>query len=184
MGIIRRLREWREEQDGTLTGPAIDAESAAIDKLTSDLDANGQNINNAGAFEAGLVNTERVDYTGLTDGQTLILSAVDDGDVQAVDTVQLTSGVGTSSVEVATYAPLATKGRTGDFRLQGSDGSGSRYLDSVQIMDGTGAVQTEVLFERGSPASRSYSVSGTDLELAMGSDTYDIIAKGEVLRSV
>ena len=28
MGILRRLREWREESDGTLTGPALNTEEA------------------------------------------------------------------------------------------------------------------------------------------------------------
>lgn len=30
MGIIRRLREWREKADGTLTGPALEAQTADI----------------------------------------------------------------------------------------------------------------------------------------------------------
>ena len=51
MGIIRKFREWREAQDGTLTGPAIDATKAKIGKLTDNLDANGNDIQNVGALE-------------------------------------------------------------------------------------------------------------------------------------
>jgi len=30
MGLFRLLREWREESDGTLTGPALSTEQATI----------------------------------------------------------------------------------------------------------------------------------------------------------
>jgi len=35
MGIIRRLREWRETIDGTLTGPAIETDSATVNGTTT-----------------------------------------------------------------------------------------------------------------------------------------------------
>ena len=31
MGLLRKLRKWREESDGALSGPAIDTEQATID---------------------------------------------------------------------------------------------------------------------------------------------------------
>ena len=34
MGILRRLREWREDTDGTLKGPALKTEQATIEDTT------------------------------------------------------------------------------------------------------------------------------------------------------
>ena len=31
MGILRKLREWRENEDGTLEGPSLNTEEATID---------------------------------------------------------------------------------------------------------------------------------------------------------
>jgi len=35
MGLIRRLREWREKVDGTLTGPALETDSATVNGTTT-----------------------------------------------------------------------------------------------------------------------------------------------------
>jgi hypothetical protein len=36
MSILRRFREWREDSDGVLTGPKVDAESVQTDEASID----------------------------------------------------------------------------------------------------------------------------------------------------
>jgi hypothetical protein len=36
MGILRRFREWREDKNGVLTGPDIDADSVSTDRLDTE----------------------------------------------------------------------------------------------------------------------------------------------------
>jgi hypothetical protein len=55
MGILRRFREWREDKDGVLTGPDIDADSINTDEIDSKV------INNS------IVKADHPDFGSLQD---------------------------------------------------------------------------------------------------------------------
>jgi hypothetical protein len=61
MGIRRILQEWREKVDGTLTGPAIETDSATVSGTTT-----------TETLEAGISKTTNVGvYVGLSSPQTI-----------------------------------------------------------------------------------------------------------------
>ena len=78
MGILRKLREWRENEDGTLEGPSLNTESATV---TNEVDA-------------GSVNTEQADNADVRfwDGDGSLQTAIDDAKTAGYHTLVLPKG--------------------------------------------------------------------------------------------
>jgi len=91
---------------------------------------------------------------------------------------------GQNTEAVATSAtPIFTgEGDFGDSYLLviiGFDGSGNRFRDIVSFTSKIGVPPSTIdSAAEGSPASRTYSRNGSDLELAMGADTYGVSVSG------
>lgn len=127
-----------------------------------------------------------IDLQDFSTGSTQqLIQALESGDDTGIDIrTRITTGVSTTAT---TIINMGSPRSCGLVVVQGEDGNGAIFVDAV-LYERIGK-STNVLgsVTDGTPASRSYSGgSGGDIDLAMGSDTYDVVATthavGEVRR--
>jgi len=98
--------------------------------------------------------------------------------------VQRTEGVSTSATTILSLQnEEGDAGRSGVVAVEGYDTSNNNTFLDLVMMTRAGTPTTVNSAESGTPATRTYGISASDLTLEMGSDTYDINAKADVLRS-
>jgi hypothetical protein len=128
----------------------------------------------AGAVDANSVNTVSTSIDNVSEGNTsLFLDAVNAGEGRE-DSVQETDGVSTSATAIWDGESTTT----GFGALIVVYGTGTdvtaRFSDIVHFNRANSNIKVIDSVTSASPASRTYSRDGDGLDLAMGSDTYDI----------
>jgi len=169
MGILRRLREWREDANGILTGPAID---------TDTLDANSVNTD-----DATITNSLDASLTGSQDPTAPTKWLSHDGiktQTQNEVSTQITADNTAQSVYEYESAPegglLIVTGYISDAALE-------NFTDLI-IVAGVTSFTVFQSTSRGTPAARSYSINFPNLQVSIddGSETYNIAVQSVVSR--
>lgn len=87
MGLIRRLREWRERVDGTLTGPAIETDNATVNGTTTTDALEAESIPNVA--DHIITSKEQLQSlpSNLSDGETVWIGRVEHDQLIEIDGV-------------------------------------------------------------------------------------------------
>lgn len=134
-----------------------------------------------------MLSTDSATITGQSPGSTTEYIEADETDGGSTARtgghfVQYTDSVGTSATTILSL----TDETVAHVVVQGviDDGSFSpEFTDIVHFM-GFGGTNVISSLTRGTPAGRTYSQNGRDMELAMGSDSYDVAATAVAVRNV
>jgi len=157
---------------------ALDVQSASVPQVTSNVDFNSNDATGIGALEA-----EKQSISNLSQGTyRQILDHSIETDAESARGVQYVDGVGSSATPILEFSdggftPLSSAAMVVGIDQNDSD---NRFCEPVRVTLTSIAVGEPA--ENESPATRSYSVSGGDLQLAMSSSTYDIFAWGTGVR--
>lgn len=138
-----------------------------------------------GEFESVSTNSlsDGVDWDSIASGSTTqLFGFVDDtdSDKQHFELAAFTDGVSTTA---ATIFSRQDGENVGLVSVAGRvSGGGPQFFDLVMVVF-FNTVSTVQSVDVSGPATRTYSVSGEDLMLEMGGDTYDVAASGTTLRN-
>ena len=151
---------------------------AEWDEANAQWDFANNTLSNVDALNSNSVNTDgaSVNLTGADATQEALISfpseATDTADF--ADSTQFTSSVGTTATRI--LDPLAGASSTAIVLVSGHDGDGNRFWDILQHsrLSSPKIINEDTV---NSPATRSYSRDGGGLNLAMGSDSYDVRAR-------
>lgn len=132
------------------------------------------------------ITTDQVIRSGITDGETNPFVEVDETDetteYYAYPAVHRETGVSTSATTIFDMALITPSGsQTGGAVLVvvgiETANDNSRFNDILHI-DRVSSPVSRHSIERDTPDARTYSRSGTDIQVAMDSNTYNVIATG------
>jgi len=125
------------------------------------------------------VNTDELEFTGIAKGTTETVVRTDAGadNTQAKLIAQPTDGVSSSATTIVNFDSGVIQ--SGLLTVVGDERSSTnRFWDVISAGMNFGVVSVVDSAGSGSPAARSYSISGTDITLSMGSGTYDVVVSG------
>lgn len=172
---------------GDLTGTVLTATQATInhDSLANyvaaqhiDWTSTSSNLQTSGSIQGGTITDGTASLTnGAWTGITTLDTTGDctcGGDLNVYSSVKKATSVSVSAV--ATTICAGGSGRGGLFTVIGVDGSGNNFTDLVCIAPDQNVVGSTVFQSnsKGSPASRTYTYPGDNIQLAMGSGTYTV----------
>jgi len=202
MGLIRRLREWREKVDGTLTGPAIETDSATVNGTTTTdtLEADKTITDAAGVSYTGPVSLLEITVDDFVDGDISEYSG-DTGDFTTLDDPpRLNSTTNnkliSSNTGLEPYPQQGTQWGIG-VKLGNSD-SGTRIYYGFQDMDNNYRLLftlTRIRIEK-EDGGTTTDLASKDVNLSIGNYYYitfrwvdstiviDIINQGEKIASI
>ena len=139
----------------------------------------GADLTNVGSLDAGSVSTEQADYTNaesIKGSTTDIKTILGPGDYRVLTRVRYTENVGTTSTTIAGQKDSNPSEITVLGGILDDNGDVEYFIDKILTTGFNATLEVIGTVERGSPAGRSYSISGSRLELAMGSGEYNVNA--------
>ncbi|MDR9381602.1 MAG: hypothetical protein RI560_08025, partial [Natronomonas sp.] len=184
---------------GTASEP-VDVQAWDLDvqgQVTRDIDFGGNDATNVGALGVGSVDVDEIGNGGSPVSLNDILDFVEgatgdsfqlyeskvDGTTVGGRYVQFTSGVSTTDVTILDVSAETTfVGAMAIVIGENDSNSSERFTDAV-LFTRKGDATVLGQSEQGSPATRSYSVFESTLELSVSSNAYSILAIGDGGRS-
>lgn len=201
--FIRELREKHEDGKvnrrqalGMLGAAGVGAAggflgtgSAAADPSTSDSDGNvGLPSDRVDVFADGIdsnsVSTEKVAFTGITDGETNLIDEIDESGLATGYTgysiLQRELGVSTTATAIFTSDQFHSAGIVGGghFMVGGRRQGSSEMFTDIVHFDRANSPEVVNDIPSNAPDGRSYTRSVGSLDLAMAANTYNVVVIG------
>ncbi|TKX52881.1 hypothetical protein EXE43_20090 [Halorubrum sp. SS5] len=179
MGVFRDIGN-KIQLYNPLTGEAF----FSYDKQNDKLDAEGKDLDNVGSLSTDEIDSKDATIRNskyirenVEDGSTAVIQEVKDsgGTVTQDSRTQMTNNVDTNATTILTVdnEPIALL-----CVVYGKDGSSNRFNDLVFATRNSPPDVISSNDDLGTPASRTYSNDGDEIQLAMGSGTYTVGVSG------